>query len=133
MINSILSIEIKKWYLRLAVLNLLVTIIYFFLLEGFEISDIIGFNLAYHMSHWFLRLIAYLFKRNFDPKKLREFKFISMFFAIFFSIFGLMALFLGLFIVIVYNEPFPPFTIGFAVLLGTIDMLRTRNSFSVNQ
>ena len=133
MMNSILSIDIKKWYLRFAVVNLLVTIIYYFLLEGFEISDIFGFNLAYHMFHWFLRLIAFLLKRNFTPQKLREFKFISVFFSIFFSIFGLMVLFLSLFAVIVYNEPFPPFTIGFAILLGALSIHRTKLAQTLKQ
>jgi len=133
MINRILSININKWYIRFAVLNLLVTVIYFILLDGFEISDIIGFNLAYHMFHWFPRLVTYLMKRNFNPEKLKSFKFETGVFIIFFSFFGIIVLVGGLFFVVVYRIPFPPFTIGFAILLGACAILHKRRSLLTDQ
>lgn len=125
--HVLLSLNVKKWHLRLSIVHFVVALVYHLLLAGFEVSDMIGYNFAFHMFYWFFQIIPHFCKLIFEPVKYWFLRIALMFFVIIFSFFGLVVMFYGLYFVVVYWETFPPFTISFAILLGTTSLLQVRN------
>jgi len=94
--SRLLDLEVKKWYLRLALFHLAITVFYLLFFANFFFGDLVGFNLAFHGFYWFSYIAPRLFKIRIPTKNHRFLKIYLKGMAILFLLFGVIMVLVSL-------------------------------------